>query len=88
MSIQKRKGVLTLSSVLLEQMQEAELRELFSNFFPVLVTPIRSDVVEYRGLSPYFREIENGERIPQYDAVFERDSEGVGRLKEFREWQR
>ena len=65
-------------------MSETELRELFSNFFPFQITHDWPDIVIYFGQSPHFQDIGDGEKAPEYVAVFERDADGIGRFKEFK----
>ena len=74
-SISKRRGKIVLSrNFLIDNPNEQELLELFSNFFPVACNNNHSHgfyhEVEFHGYSPHFIEIEQNDPCPEYRVVF------------------
>lgn len=67
-------------------MSEPEFRGLFSNFYPVWVNEV-GQTFEYIGFSSLFEEIEDSDKIPTYDFIFERLESGEILLKEAKKWQ-
>ena len=83
--IKRKIGIVEFTNELLLSLGEEDLREIFSNFFPVNIVHQCYNIVSYTGLSPFFREIESGEKIPTYDLVFERDEIGLCKIKDVHE---
>lgn len=48
----------------------------FKNFYPVHIE-VKFDVFIYTGMSEHFKEIKEGEQIPEYEAMFKETSEGL-----------
>ncbi len=57
-----------------ERFDEQKLREFFSNFFPVYADNGHNenfyDSIIYYGYSPHFKELKEGEAIPEYQMQF------------------
>ena len=74
-NLKKRRGmVMFRREFLMDNPLEENLREIFSNFFPINSENVHSyyfyDHIKMTGLSKHFRELEEGEKIPQYDMIF------------------
>ncbi len=82
MSIENRKGMVSISKdALVYNPKISYLKSVFSNFFPVGSESEMNhqfyDGVRFYGYSPFFRELESGEKIPRYEMNFRMDGEEV-----------
>lgn len=69
--IKLRKGVLKISNRLLESMPLEVFKELFANFIPIDIKPeVPYNQIVFIGYSELFDELEEGETIPDYMAMF------------------
>ena len=70
LSIQKRRGLVVISKDLLFNSQEALLKEIFSNIFPIYVDSTHRinhyDSIMYHCLSPLFEEVDMACIAPEY----------------------
>jgi hypothetical protein len=82
----KRKGKLYLDRKWLTEANEAELRALFSEFYPMDANRSHNqhfwDSIEYYGVSKHFDEVDEGTVIPEYVAIIEHTEDEVPYLKE------
>ena len=72
MELKKRKGKVAISLYVLKSMEIEHLSALFGNFFPLTIesNPV-NEMLTYWGTSMFFDEIEEGEKIPTYEAHIE-----------------
>lgn len=90
MSIQKRIGKVFMTPELLFGCDEAELKVVFSNFYPIQAKRENTAlgvVIEYIGFSPFFDEVDDSDEVPQYDLLFERAESGETSIKGATKWQ-
>ena len=87
--LKKRRGRIVITREVLDDPNEKALRAMFLNFFPV-ATENNHDynmygAVTFYGYSPHFREVEEGELMPEYIVTFERRENGEILFKEVEE---
>jgi hypothetical protein len=64
-----RVGKILINEILFssERINENELVEIFSNFFPFSTQELKENhAIKFLGVSPYFRKLKDGEPIPEY----------------------
>lgn len=82
--IQKQRGVVILSREFLLTASAELLKELFSNIFPIYVDTTHMvnyyDSIRYFCLSPYFEEVEEACKAPEYTLTFQHMEDGTDKL--------
>lgn len=75
--MKNRKGIIKINQPFIEHNKEALLK-VFSKFIPVNIDAnILICQSVYWGYSPEFRELKEGEAIPEYDVLFIRNEDGT-----------
>ena len=74
--MKNRKGIIKINQPVIEQNKE-DLLEVFRKFIPVTID-INMLVCQsiYWGYSPEFRELKEGEAIPEYEVLLTRNEDG------------
>lgn len=74
-----RKGKVIIDQKIIFEMlsNEKAIKAFFSEFYPIHATETffynTRNQIEYWGVSPLFRELTEGEKIPTYDLVFRQE---------------
>lgn len=81
-TLKHRRGKVVLSRQLIyDNPQEEILKPLFENFFPAATEPHHAagmyQAIIFFGYSPHFREIKEGEIMPEYVAQLYRNDDGT-----------
>ena len=67
MGLNKRRGKLEIQTEWINSVSADVLSTLFGDFYPLWID-YGDGYLEYHGLSEHFREIENGDEVPLYQA--------------------
>lgn len=75
--MKNRKGIIKINQLFIEDNKE-DLLKVFSKFIPVAMDAnVLVRQLAYWGYSPEFRELKEGEAIPEYDVLFIRNEDGT-----------
>ena len=69
MGLNKRRGKVEIADGWLEEMDIDVLVALFGDFYPTWIDYEYRGIKTYYGMSEHFREIEDGDDIPLYEAT-------------------
>ena len=70
--LKNRLGKIIISDAIIKEFEKDFLltKTLFSIFYPIRIVETYDFISEYYGYSKQFREVVEGEPIPQYEAIF------------------